>query len=523
MMTEHFDRLIKKAIELQRVGNLPEAKSVYLEALQIEPNNHQVYKMLSSLEYQNRNFDKSLKYIDQAIKFNKDSSELYSIKGFYLYTDNKKKEAKELFEKALKLDASNIDALLNLGVILKENNELQKAIHYFDKIVSLDKNNYKALVNRAYIKIDIRNYQDALKDINKVLGLNKKYFNGYLMRGEIYRELKKFDKSSNDFDFIINYKKECEDIIYNGAKFNKGLLDLLLGNFEKGWVNYEFRSKVNKRFTPDHAKNVPFLKNIKECKNKSVLVLSEQGIGDNIQFSRYLKLLKKKCSKLFFCVDKKIKPFFEKLNIVDEVYLNEEEITFYDFRIDLMSLPYLFNTDQSNIPEVNFSIKADKDKLIKWQNNLKPYRNFYKIGINAVSNKNIPGRDFPLDMFKNISKFKKIKLFNLQKNISNHDLLKNKIEVVSFDDFDKNELFQDSKALIENLDLVITCDTSIAHLAASMHKPTWILLNDVPEWRWLLNTNKSLWYKKASIFRCEKKDDWSKPKHEIENLLNKYK
>ncbi len=522
-MTEHLNKLIKKAIELQKAGNLTQARSMYLEALQIEPHNHQLYKVLSSLEYQNRNFDKSLKYIDEAIKFEKNSSELYSIKGFYLYTNNKEKEAKELFEKALKLNSDNIDALLNLGVILKENNETQKAIDYFDRIISIDENNYKALVNRAYIKIDIRNYQDALKDINKVLSLNKKYFNGYLMRGNIYKELKNFDKSLNDFEFLINSNNECEDKIYNGAKFNKGLLDLLLGNFKEGWVNYEFRSKANKRFIPGHAKKVPLLKHINECKNKNVLVLSEQGIGDNIQFSRYLKLLKEKCSKLFFCVDKKIKPFFEKLNIVDKIYLNDDKTDYYDFRIDLMSLPYLFSTDQSNVPKINFAIKADNEKSIQWQNKLKSYRNFYKIGINSVSNKNIPGRDFPLDVFENICKFRKIKLFNLQKNISNHDYIQNKIEVLTFDNFDENELFQDSKGLIENLDLVITCDTSIAHLAASMQKPTWVLLNDVPEWRWLLNTNKSLWYTKASLFRCEKKDDWFQPKHQIENLLNKYK
>ena len=76
--------------------------------------------------------------------------------------------------------------------------------------------------------------------------------------------------------------------------------------------------------------------------------------------------------------------------------------------------------------------------------------------------------------------------------------------------------------MIKSLDLVITCDTSIAHLAASMNKQTWVLLNDVPEWRWLLNTNKSLWYKNVSLFRCEVKDDWSKPINEIESLLIKY-
>ena len=196
------------------------------------------------------------------------------------------------------------------------------------------------------------------------------------MRGNIYKELKNFDKSLDDFEFLINSKKDCDYHIYNGAKFNKGLLDLLLGNFKDGWANYEFRSKVNKRFIPNHAKKVPILKSINECKNKNVLVISEQGIGDNIQFSRYLKLLREKCSKLFFCVDKKIMPFFEKLNIVDKVYVYEDKIDYYDFRVDLLSLPYLFNTNQLNVPEVNFTIKADKDKFVQWKNKLENYRNF---------------------------------------------------------------------------------------------------------------------------------------------------
>ena len=164
-MTDQVNRLIRMAIELQKNGNLTEARSMYLEALQIEPDNHQIYKILSSLEHQSRNFDKSIKYIDEAIKFKKNLSELYSIKGFYLYTNNKEQEAKDFFEKALKIDPNNIDALLNLGVILKDNNETKKAINYFDRIISLSENNYKALVNRAYIKL----IQETIKTLLKIL------------------------------------------------------------------------------------------------------------------------------------------------------------------------------------------------------------------------------------------------------------------------------------------------------------------------------------------------------------------
>ena len=117
-----------------------------------------------------------------------------------------------------------------------------------------------------------------------------------------------------------------------------------------------------------------------------------------------------------------------------------------------------------------------------------------------------------MDIFANISNYKKLKLFSLQKNINKQEFSDNNIHVLNFDNFDKNELFQDIKALIENLDLVITSDTSIGHLSASMNKNTWIVLNDVPDWRWLMNTSKSLWYKKITLIRCKSKDDWSDPR-----------
>lgn len=424
------------------------------------------------------------------------------------------------FENIIKINPKYKDAYFNLASIYKKKNKLYKALEYLDKLTNIDKLDFKAFSNKCFIKIILRDFKNALKDINKSLDINPNYLNGYLQRGNIYKELKLFDKSEKDYDFIIKSSEKNSNIYYE-ATYNKSQLLLLNGSFKTGFKLYESRFNLNEYYSTKIIKNEKKIISLNLLQNKIVLVIGEQGIGDNIQFSRYLKLLKAKCLKIIFCVDKKMKVFFEKLKIADMICTSDDKIGYYDYNVHLMSLPHLFNTDHLNVPEINFNIHPDNLKLKLWQNIIKPYQKFFKIGINTTSNKNIPGRDIPLNYFKNISKFNKLKLFNLQKNFDD-DLLNKEFDILKFNNFDEKELFQDSKALIKSLDLVITCDTSIAHLAASMNKQTWVLLNDVPEWRWLLNTDKSLWYKNISLFRCKVKDDWSKPINEIESLLIKY-
>ena len=411
--------------------------------------------------------------------------------------------------------------ILTLHLFIKKKNELYEALKYLDSLTFIDKTNFKAFSNKGFIKIILRDFENALIDVNTAIKLNNKYLNGYLQRGNIYKELKYFDKSINDYDYIIS-SAENNSKIYYDAKFNKSQVLLLKGLFKDGFKLYENRFNL-KEFTSVNIKNPgEVLSSLNNIKEKIVLVLGEQGIGDNIQFLRYLNPLKQKSRKIFFCTDKKMKPFFKKINIADKVFDTNDKIDYFDYYIKLMSLPYLFNTDHSSIPDINFEIKSDLDKYNQWFGLLKPYKDFYKIGINTTANPNIPGREIPLDVFTKVCKYKKIKLFSLQKNIKKQKFNDKQINILDFEDFDKYELFQDSKALIENLDLVITSDTSIGHLAASMNKNTWIILNDVPDWRWLMNTSESLWYKKVTLIRCNKKDDWTDPKKKIENLLSKY-
>ena len=464
---------------------------------------------------------KALEIINQKSINNTKDPDLLLIAGVSYMMLNNFDEALLHLKKIIKIDPNHKDAYFNIATVYKNKNELKEAIKYLNKVTDLDKNNFKAFSNKCFIKIKLREFENALEDANTSIQINKEYLNAYLQRGNIYKELKFFDKSLNDYNHIIKTATINSDIYYE-ASYNKSQLLLLTGHIKEGFKLYEnrfFISEYNSVKINEPNKEIKSLNNIKD---KTILVLGEQGIGDNIQFSRYIKLLREKCSKTLFCVDKNMKYFFEKIKVADIVYSVGDKIDNFDYHLKLMSLPLLFETDKSNIPDINFTIKADVDKSDKWSKLIKKYKSFYKIGINTTANPNIPARRIPIKFFKNICKYKNVKLFNLQKEIDRKEFDINGVEILSFDKFDSSELFEDSKGLIENLDLVISSDTSIAHLSASMDKDTWLILNDVPEWRWLTNDKKSLWYKKITLFRCKKKDDWTEPAKEIENLLKKY-
>ena len=520
-MNLNISNLISEAILFHKNGLIEKAHKNYKIILKEQPENTEILKLIGIIELESKNFSKSVEYLNRAIESNKNIAELFSIRGVIYLKLKQYDNAIKDFEKTIKIDKNFKDAYFNLGAIFKEKRNLIKALNYFEKVTFIDPKNKKAFSNKAFIKIELRDFKGALSDLNKAIEHDPNYINAYLQRGNVHKELKLFNKSLDDYNKVLSFNKSQSHTLYNEALFNKSQLCLLTGNFNEGWKLYENRFLI--KDYPKQNKNFlkPVLESLDGLDNKTILILGEQGIGDNIQFSRYLPLLKKKCSKIVFQVDKKMRNFFEKTNIADEVYSLDKNILNYDFYSYLMSLPFLFKTTLSNIPKSLLNIKTDKQNVQKWNLRFKTDARKLKIGINWEANKNIPGRSIPLKFFHKLSLFKNLNLYSLQKNHELNQIKKTNIKITEFDNFDNDGLFFDTISLINNLDLIITTDTSIAHLGGSMNKKTWVLLNDVPEWRWKLNTDKSYWYESITLFRCKKKDDWATIFNEIENRLLK--
>ena len=244
---------------------------------------------------------------------------------------------------------------------------------------------------------------------------------------------------------------------------------------------------------------------------KKFLVYEEQGLGDVIQFCRYVPLLKQKGAKVIFKLKKKMHTLLN--NIDNDILFVDSfpENSRIDFETPIMSLPFLFNTTLDTIPAKIPYIYTNDNDIMSWANCFK--KRTFKVGIcwQGSKNKIDYGRSFPLSLFEDISKIPNVELISLHKGEG-----EKQIKEINFDltilgnNFDAGEnAFVDTAAVMMNCDLIITSDTAIAHLAGALGCPTWVLLKKIPDWRWMLERKDSPWYSSVTLYRQKQKDNWT--------------
>jgi len=290
-------------------------------------------------------------------------------------------------------------------------------------------------------------------------------------------------------------------------------LKLSLGEYEEGWELHEWRWK-NKHFTSPvrHFTQSLWLNN-SGISDKAILIHAEQGLGDTIQFSRYLDLLKDKKCKLFFEVQEPLASLFKSPMWQCEVIVKGEMIPSFDVHCPLMSLPLALKTRVETIPANIPYIYAHKGKKIEWAKRIGVAKKKHRIGLAWSGNPYFAGghdisRPIPLSVLAAIIN-DNFEWYRLQKDLRESDKRAlDDLSVIKDFSYRFND-FSDTAALMEELDLVISIDTSAAHLAGAMGKPVWILLPLHPDFRWLRDRTDSPWYPTARLYRQTKAGDWT--------------
>jgi tetratricopeptide (TPR) repeat protein len=354
------------------------------------------------------------------------------------------------------------------------------------------------------------------KDYHKVLN-NK----GLLLHalGHI-KDKKYFELAKECYDQAIKIKSDFAD-----AYWNKSLTQLTLGEFAEGWRNYEYRFKL------ENAKpqfiDVPRLESIKNLTNRRILIWSEQGLGDSIQFSRYIYKILDLGAKVTFDTSRLLTSIMSRqfnctINETGQGLVKNN----FDFQIPLLSLPMLFNTDLNSIPLNNSYLKTSKEKDTEWLNKLKLTKQKLNIAITYAGNPDYVAdseRSANLEIFHPF--VDKVNLFLIQKDMKKEDeVFLKKYPQIKFVGKDIDN-FDDLASVIQNMDFVISTDTSIPHLAAAIGKKVFILLGRITDWRWMLNSETSPWYSSATLLRKKfnpesKTEDWS---HAFEAILKEFK
>ena len=474
--------LTSEAFKYHQEGNLKEAKNIYEQILKHKPNHFDALQLLGILYGQ----------------------------------INKKDKAIKLLELALQIKPDDAATLNNYGVILTEVNRTNDSYEVLDKATNIKPDYAEAYSNKGNTLKLLEKYDDAVKAYSKAIQLKPNYAEAYNNRGVIYKELSQMNLALKDLKKAISLKPD-----YPEANSTMGVTLLLTGNFSKGWEQYEWRWKDLSDPSVIRSFKQPLWDGKKSLKGKSILLYSEQGLGDTIQFSRYILLIKALGAKVI------LETHMELLNIVGSidsnitVILMGQTLPHFDFQCPLLSLPLKFGTGLKNIPSPNRYIWADKRIVPKWKKKIGSQKKPL-IGLAWEGNplhKNDYNRSILLaELIPHLPK--KYEYIGLQKDIRESNLKTLKRSSMIDNLIDNNVSMDDTAAIIENLDIVISVDTSVAHLSASMGKPTWILSPFVPDWRWLLNRNDSPWYKSVKLFRQEKRGNWELVFKDLNKKLN---
>jgi Flp pilus assembly protein TadD len=417
----------------------------------------------------------------------------YNNQAITAYNNHQYKDAEVLFKKALDMEPNYAEAYANLGALYAKFKQFDKAIALYQNSIKLKPKYAGAYTNLGNALNKTKRHEEAVYFHKIAISLDPKSANHFSNCASAYKNLGRFNLAQSYYQKAISLEPK-----HVNAHFDLATVLLQTGEFAQGWKEYEWR------FQKDEMKG--HITRFREIYNATryegqkllgerVLVHAEQGFGDTFMLARYLQELKNRGATVVLYLRLGLEKLFSTLSCVDEVYTREEKIPEFDYQLSFMSLAFVLDENlqyiTKNYPyfEVDEKYSLESEKL--------------KIGIVWGASKtgdSYENKVFNLRHFQLLSKDDGVQLYSLQLGEDAHDIEK---YAMKDDIIDLSGVLKDFYAtakLINALDLVITSDTSVAHLAGAMGKKVWIVLQKVPDWRWGVCGETSIWYPSAKLF-----------------------
>lgn len=498
-----FQLRLQQAIQLHRQGNFTEAKRLYRQILQDQPRHYGALHLLGVIALQTHDIAAAVALLEESISINPNIATVHNNLGNGRRLSGDVHGALASYDKAIALMPDYAEAHYNRGTALQTLKRPDEAAASYGAAIALKPDYAEAYSNLGVVLQDLQRHEEAVASCDKAIALKPDHAESYYNRGTALQNLRRHEAAAASYDKAIELKPD-----YDNAYWNKSFVLLRSGKLEQGWSLYEWRKRIASPVGHRHYAQ-PLWLGKEYLAGRTLFIHWEQGFGDTLQFCRYAALVKARGAHVVMSVQD---PLVQLLTTMDpdiRVIGGDQTPPEFDYHCPLMSLPLALGTTLETIPSAVPYVHAAPEKSASWRSRLAALPGL-KVGLvwagsprphNPLAHEVDKRRSITLNHYAPLAAVPGLCLVSLQKGEPSAQARTPPDGMALHDWTEELDDFSDTAALVDALDLVVSVDTSIVHLAGALGKPVWILNRHDQCWRWLTDRSDSPWYPTARLFQ----------------------
>ena len=501
----------------QDLGQLDEAAECYQEVLKLRPDDAEAWRLLGNARYLSGRLDEADACYRRTLQLKPNDADAHNNLGAALADRGRLDEAIDRYRDALRLRPDFADAHYNHGNALRDQGRPEEAAACYGRALRLRPEFAEAHNNLGVTLHRQGRHAEAMTSYRQALRLRPNDHHALTGLGLSLAESGRLVEALAHYDQALRLVPDSPE-----AHRNRSLVRLLLGDMEGGWPDYEHRWRCAD-FKPLNIPR-PYWDGA-PLAGRTILLYTEQGSGDTFLFLRFLRPVKERGGVIILAAPESLHPLLSTCPEIDRLVPRETVVPDFDVHCPLMSLPRVLGTTLATLPAAVPYLRAEPDRVARWRGELESVSGF-KVGIawgGSPGNPHDRARSIPVRQFEALARIEGVRLFSLQLGPPAERLreLARDFPVTDLGPRLASDLgsFREAAAVLSSLDLLVSCDTSLVHLAGALALPAWVPLTYVPDWRWLLDRDDSPWYPTLRLFRQHVPGHWDEPFARIAEAL----
>jgi tetratricopeptide (TPR) repeat protein len=512
----NVDALYDRGLAHLKQGHWAQGEPLLREVLRLRPEHTSAQHNLGVALAKLGRYDEAVTLFERLLRQKPEMADGHNNLGLAYLDGGKPEKAEPAFRQAVRLKPSSWDFHNNLGVSLARQERLEDAATAYWQALVLRPQYAEAHANLGHVLRLLGRLEEARHHCEQACRLRPEAPEAHNNRGLVHRDLGDLPAALACYEQALERDPEHAE-----TRLNRALAWLARGEFARGWPEYEWRWRVHK--TPARSFAAPRWDG-SPLAGRRLLVHTEQGLGDTLQFIRYAALAQERGGRVILEAPRELVALLCDCPHLDQLVVKGKPLPEHDVHCPLLSLPGLFQTRPDTIPAAVPYLSAAARRIAKWKERLKDLRGF-KVGIAWQGNPEFPGdrqRSVPLEHFTPLARVPGLQLVCLQRDAGREQVrrLQGSLPLHELPGLDEDgNAFMDTAAVMMLMDLVVTSDTAVAHLAGALGRPVWVALPFAADWRWLVGREDSPWYPTMRLFRQERPGDWPGVMHRLTDAM----